>query len=55
MGIFDRDFEKAIGSTEAALIRGKLGTDKGNEYIQKQWNNINAGPNWRKCGYDRKK
>lgn len=24
----------------------------GNKFIQDQWNKVNAGPNWRKCGFD---
>jgi len=50
MGILDRDFEKAIGSTEAALIRGKMGIDKGNKFIQDTHNAIN-GTHY--SGYDR--
>lgn len=52
MGIYDKDFEKAITSTEAAYLRGKMGVKKGNRFIQNQWNSVHAGPNWRKCGYD---
>lgn len=55
MGIFDKDFEKAIGSTEAAFLRGKMGTDKGNKFIQDNWNKVHAGSNWRKCGFDNPK
>ena len=51
MGVFDRDFEKAIGSMEAATIRGKMGADKGNKFIQDTWNNFHK-PNGRKCGFD---
>lgn len=52
MGILDKDFERAMGSTEASLIRGKMGVEKGNRFIQDTWNKVNAGSNWRKCGYD---
>lgn len=53
MGILDRDFEKAISSMEASEIRGRMGTDKGNKFVQDLWNKVNAGSNWRKCGYDK--
>lgn len=49
MGILDRNFEKAIGSTEAALIRGKMGTEKGNQFIQDTHNRVYNGHH---CGYD---
>ena len=48
--IADRDFEKAIGSTQAAYIRGKMGTDRGNKFIQDAWNKIHNG---NKCGFDK--
>jgi len=53
MGILDKDFEKAISSSEASIIRGKMGADKGNKFIQDTWNKVNARSNWRKCGYDK--
>lgn len=52
MGITDRNFEKAIGSMEAASIRGKMGIKEGNRFIQNTWNQVNAGHNFRKCGFD---
>lgn len=52
MGILDRDFEKAIGGTEAAQIRGKMGIDKGNKFIQDLHNNVHKG---NKCGFDKPK
>jgi len=52
MGIFTKDFEKAIGSTEAALIRGKMGIDNGNKFIQDMHNKVYNG---HKCGYDKPK
>lgn len=38
MGIFNKDFEKAIGSSQAAQIRGKMGVTKGNQFIKQQHN-----------------
>jgi len=52
MGILDRNFENAIGSMEAAEIRGKMGIKEGNKFIQNTWNSVHASPNWRKCGFD---
>lgn len=52
MGITDRNFEKAIGSTEASLIRGKMGVDKGNKFIQDTHNHIYKG---NRCGFDKPK
>lgn len=52
MSILDRDFEKAIGSTDAAKIRGKIGIDKGNKFIQDTWNKVYNG---NRCGYDKPK
>ena len=51
-GITDRDFEKAIGSTDAAFIRGKMGVEKGNKFIQDVHNKLHMSETHRKCGYD---
>ena len=52
MGITDRDLEKAIGSTEASFIRGKMGIKEGNRYIQELHNNLFHKKSSRHCGYD---
>lgn len=52
MGMLNRDFEKAIGSSEAALIRGKMGIDKGNKFIQDTHNKVYNG---HKCGFNKPK
>ena len=52
MSIINRDFEKAISSNDAALIRGEMGIDKGNKFIQDTWNKVHNG---HKCGYDKPK
>ena len=49
MGITNRNFEEAIGSTEAARIRGIMGVDKGNKFIQDTHNKLYNGHH---CGYD---
>lgn len=49
MGILDRDFEKAIGSMEAAKLRGEMGHKKANKLIQ-TLNNTTHNRN--RCGYD---
>lgn len=50
MGILNRDFEKAIGSSQAATIRGKMGVDKGNKFIQDTHNKVNGT---RYAGYNK--
>lgn len=50
--MYNKSFEKAISSTEAAIIRGKMGVNNGNKFIQDTYNAIN-GKNY--CGYDKKK
>ena len=49
MGILDKDFEKAIGSMEAAKLRRKMGIKEGNKFIQTINNVIH---NRKHCGYD---
>ena len=46
--ILDRDFNKAIDSTQASIIRGKMGQVKGNKYIQDLNNKAN---NRNHCSY----
>tara|TARA_R110000822_G_scaffold152112_5_gene291309 strand:+ start:2090 stop:2251 length:162 start_codon:yes stop_codon:yes gene_type:complete len=50
--ITDKDFGSALESTDAARIRGKIGVDRGNKYIQSIHNNLHGSKNSRKCGYD---
>lgn len=50
MGLYDKDFQSAIASTDAATIRAKMGVDKGNKFIQDSYNSIN-GTNY--CGFDK--
>jgi hypothetical protein len=50
--ITDKDFGSALGSSDAALIRGKMGTDKGNKYVQRLHNDLHGSRNRRKCGFD---
>lgn len=52
MSIFDRDFEKAIKSTDAARLRGKIGAEKANFFIQEIHNKLYMPKNIRKCGFD---
>jgi hypothetical protein len=51
MGILNRDFEKAIKSSQADKIRSKIGVDKGNKLIQDLNNNYNKRSGSH-CGYD---
>ena len=51
MGMFDKDFDSAIKSTDAVYIRGKMGVDKGNKFIQDTYNKV-RGTNY--CGYNKK-
>lgn len=48
-GIYQRDFEKAITSYDASLLRGKIGYKRANKFIQ---DTHNALYNEHKCGYD---
>ena len=50
--ITDKDFGSALGSSDAARIRGKMGVKRGNRYVQKLHNDLHRSPNSRKCGYD---
>ena len=52
MSITDRNLEKAIGSIEAAEIRGRMGAERGNKVIQELHNSIHHSSNERHCGYD---
>lgn len=52
MGITNRSLEQAIGSTEAAALRGKIGVEKGNKLIQELHNSVHHSSNERHCGYD---
>lgn len=49
-GILDKDFGKAVASTDASLIRGKMGVDKGNKYIQDINNKFHDRNH---CGFDK--
>lgn len=50
--ITDKDFGEALKSDDAATIRGKMGIERGNRYIQKIHNDLHSSRNSRKCGYD---
>jgi hypothetical protein len=50
--ITDKDFGSALGSSSAAVIRGKMGVDKGNKYIQNIHNTLHSSKFSRKCGFD---
>ena len=52
MSIADRDLEKAITSTEAMEIRGKMSVKRGNKFIQEVHNSLHHPSNERHCGYD---
>lgn len=52
MSITNKSLEKAISSTEAAKIRGKLGIEKGNKFIQEIHNKLHHGKGSRHSGYD---
>ena len=51
MGILNKDFEQAISSDQASRIRGKMGIDKGNTFIQGINNKFH---NRKHCGFDKK-
>ena len=52
MGITDKNFEKALHSSEAAKIRGEMGHKAGNKFIQEVHNMMHMPSNARKCGFD---
>lgn len=41
MSLYNKNFQDAIASTDASFIRGKMGIDKGNKFIQDSYNKIN--------------
>ena len=48
--MYNKNFQDAIASSQAANIRGKMGVDKGNRFIQDTYNAIN---NKNYCGYNK--
>ena len=48
--MYNKSFQDAIASNQAASIRGKMGVDKGNKFIQDTYNAIN---NKNYCGYNK--
>lgn len=39
--MYNKNFQDAIASSDAASIRGKMGVDAGNKFIQDSYNHVN--------------